>query len=343
MAVSAAVVDQWEAALGLETGNFIADLVPTNPPSGDLVTQGDDHIRLLKQVLKNTFPGATRAFAFPVVATRVGGFTVLSTDAATTFIVDTSGGAATILLPALVSTDAGWECFFLRGGAGLNPMLIGPPTGNIQSGILSLTRTRRCIPGVRTRVFWTGSNWIADRALGQPVGTVLDFSGATLPSGYEWPNGQSLNTTSYPDYATGVSGSGLTHDLRGTNTVGRDDMGGTAAGRVTTAGSGVDGVTLGARGGAEAITLDISRIPNHAHGGVTGTDYPDHTHAYSRATSSGNQKPSSGGTAPFDTYDGPQTGGASTRHQHNITAEGGGLPHSNMPPSLIMNKILVVE
>lgn len=40
----------------LEIGTYIDDLVTTNPVSGDDVGQGDDHIRLLKTTIKNTFP-----------------------------------------------------------------------------------------------------------------------------------------------------------------------------------------------------------------------------------------------------------------------------------------------
>jgi hypothetical protein len=40
----------------LETGDFICDLIETNPPGTDPVSQGDDHLRLIKHVLKTTFP-----------------------------------------------------------------------------------------------------------------------------------------------------------------------------------------------------------------------------------------------------------------------------------------------
>ena len=48
--------------MGLETGDFIDDLVITNPlgPS-DPKAQGDDHIRLVKKVLKATFSGVDGA------------------------------------------------------------------------------------------------------------------------------------------------------------------------------------------------------------------------------------------------------------------------------------------
>lgn len=42
--------------MALETGSFISDLVATNPPSTDDKRQGDDHLRLIKGVLKTTFP-----------------------------------------------------------------------------------------------------------------------------------------------------------------------------------------------------------------------------------------------------------------------------------------------
>lgn len=45
--------------MGLETGNYVADLVITNPPGTDPKSQGDDHLRLIKTTLRNTFPGFT--------------------------------------------------------------------------------------------------------------------------------------------------------------------------------------------------------------------------------------------------------------------------------------------
>lgn len=47
--------------MSLETAVNIADLVKTNPGSGDPKSQGDDHIRGLKTVLQNAFAGFTGA------------------------------------------------------------------------------------------------------------------------------------------------------------------------------------------------------------------------------------------------------------------------------------------
>ena len=45
--------------MALETVSYIGSLNAANPTSTDTVSQSDDHIRLLKQVLLNTFPNLT--------------------------------------------------------------------------------------------------------------------------------------------------------------------------------------------------------------------------------------------------------------------------------------------
>jgi hypothetical protein len=47
--------------MALETGTFISDLVPTNPVGSDPLAFADDHLRLLKGTIKNTFPNITGA------------------------------------------------------------------------------------------------------------------------------------------------------------------------------------------------------------------------------------------------------------------------------------------
>ena len=47
--------------MALETATYIDDLVATNPTSGDNISQGDDHIRLIKSTLKSTFPNISGA------------------------------------------------------------------------------------------------------------------------------------------------------------------------------------------------------------------------------------------------------------------------------------------
>ena len=57
--------------MSLETGTTIQSLVSTNPVLTDPVGQGDDHVRLIKAVLKASFPGAAgQGFAIPLTATE---------------------------------------------------------------------------------------------------------------------------------------------------------------------------------------------------------------------------------------------------------------------------------
>ena len=47
--------------MALETGSFINSLVVTNPASTDGLAQADDHLRLIKSTIRNTFPSITGA------------------------------------------------------------------------------------------------------------------------------------------------------------------------------------------------------------------------------------------------------------------------------------------
>lgn len=53
--------------MGLEAANYISDLVDTNPTGSDPASSSDDHHRLIKKVLKQTFPNITG----PMTATQV--------------------------------------------------------------------------------------------------------------------------------------------------------------------------------------------------------------------------------------------------------------------------------
>ena len=47
--------------MALETGTFVDSLNPLNPTTADPKSQGDDHFRLIKSVIKNTFTAITGA------------------------------------------------------------------------------------------------------------------------------------------------------------------------------------------------------------------------------------------------------------------------------------------
>jgi microcystin-dependent protein len=105
-----------------------------------------------------------------------------------------------------------------------------------------------------------------------PIGGMMPYLGSTAPnSAFVLPYGQAISRTTYATLFSLVSttfgsGDGSTTfnviDMRGRLPIGQDNMGGSAAGRVTTAGSSIDGTTIGASGGAQNVTLAQSELPN---------------------------------------------------------------------------------
>lgn len=331
--------------MGLETATFISELVGTNPAASDQKSQGDDHLRLIKDVLQATFPNASRAFYFPSYDAKSANFAVGADEQNRIFYVDTDGGNVTATLPTLVAEDFGWQCSFVNVGG--NVMFIAPASGTVFSGGVEVAKARRAIPLALITAYWAGSTWLISRALDVPIGVVLDLHAANIPQGFEWPNGQTLASasTDYAEFYAINGNSGVTLDIRGRVVAGRDDMGGSAANRLTGASGGVAG-TYGAAGGSETHTLTEAQLASHSHGvnGNTGDQSNDHTHSQIASTSTGSYS-AGGSNGPLG--NGSQTGGASTGHTHAISltsdAAGSGSAHNNVQPTIVLNKILVVE
>lgn len=116
-----------------------------------------------------------------------------------------------------------------------------------------------------------------------PIGSMMAWPGLLAPDKWTLLDGDVLNIADYPGvynvlgtrYNTGSETAGQFRkpDMRGRTVIGRDNMGGTAAGRVTQAVSGIDGLTLGATGGHQAVQT-------HQHAGSTPTlSNGSHDHA----------------------------------------------------------------
>jgi len=82
--------------MALENAAFVDGLVIENPSGSDTIAQGDDHIRLIKKVLKATFPDADAAQSlFPssgFYATMSNGTLVNGSEVKQAFNVDTGTG-----------------------------------------------------------------------------------------------------------------------------------------------------------------------------------------------------------------------------------------------------------
>ena len=174
------------------------------------------------------------------------------------------------------------------------------------------------------------------------TGTVLDFAGTTAPAGWLLCFGQSVLRSDYPNLFAAIGttfGSvDATHftlpDLRGRVAAGKDDMGGAAASRLTTAAGGVDGLTLGNAGGNQTHTLTTAQMPAHNH---AVTD-PGHNHT-TNANAQGSQG-SSGTGGPVIFAQWQAASNTSNTTGISIQNNGSGNAHPNVQPTCIMNKII---
>jgi microcystin-dependent protein len=202
-----------------------------------------------------------------------------------------------------------------------------------------------------------------------PTGTCFDYIGAGAPAGFVQLSGRTMGDAlsggteranadtvtlylmlwnSLPDaQAPVISGRGSSAildyaahkaitlpDARGRTTVGRDDMGGTAANRITVAGCGVLGTLLGNSGGSETQTLTSAQMPQHSHG-VTD---PGHDHDYDSPSVHGYN--TVGGGTNMYAYTPSVLSTAPGVTGISIQNTGGGGAHPNVQPILVMNKIV---
>jgi len=179
-----------------------------------------------------------------------------------------------------------------------------------------------------------------------PVGVVNPFAGATAPSGWLLCYGQAVSRTQYPVLFTTLSttygvGDGSTTfnipDMRGRAVAGKDDMGGTAASRLTaTVLSAAN--TLGATGGTQTHTMTSAEMPSHTH-----TQNP-HTHIL-RGDS--NTYPGNALYAFLQPYYNLASPGSAASSIYSETATnqntGGGSAHLNTQPTIVLNYIIKAQ
>jgi len=65
--------------MGLEVFGFIKDLVSSNPDGRDPKSEGDDHLRGIKQTLQNQFPGFTEGAPITVSESAINGIPSMRT------------------------------------------------------------------------------------------------------------------------------------------------------------------------------------------------------------------------------------------------------------------------
>jgi len=155
-----------------------------------------------------------------------------------------------------------------------------------------------------------------------PAGVVAPYAGTSAPTGWLLAYGQAVSRETYSDLFTAISdtygaGDGSTTfnlpDLRGRVAAGKDNMGGSAANRLTTP---IDGTILGDNGGSQNHTLVADELPAH-------------THNYDQA--SGTVNAGAGGDVSAI---------ASLTPAQATSSTGGGSAHNNVQPTLVLNYII---
>jgi microcystin-dependent protein len=222
------------------------------------------------------------------------------------------------------------------------------PSVELQSGVLIQGTPYAALYNSSDQVFYLFGVGAAPAI---PLGSSIDYWGTSAPSShFVLAYGQAISRTTYASLFSLLSttygiGDGSTTfnipDLRGRVTAGKDDMGGSAASRLTSVGLGVAGTTLGNAGATESYTLVTANLPPYTPVGTNASGAANFQYSQiSTGATGGSQNTitnivNSGGGQALNTnftqptFTGSPQGGTSTAF-------------SRCQPTIISNKLLRV-
>ncbi|QOG17913.1 phage tail protein [Bradyrhizobium sp. SEMIA] len=162
-------------------------------------------------------------------------------------------------------------------GLGADPIII-----DTNGGTTPVPSATLLTGGVYSLVYYSSGNTWRLKDFYQlpftvPIGGMIDFTGTTSPSSnFVFPYGQAVSRSVYSTYfgmvgTTYGTGDGSTTfnlpDVRGRIVAGKDDMGGSAASRLTSTYFGQNPAAIGAVGGAETKTIVTANLPAYTPSG----------------------------------------------------------------------------
>lgn len=187
---------------------------------------------------------------------------------------------------------------------------------------------------IRARSFYATGNFYLDEYILVPAGTIVQSAAINTPDGWLTCNGALLNKIAYVDLFAAIGNlyGGLITDLSFNlpDLRGRVGIGAIGNGLI----SGLSERLMGTSGGAETHTLTTSEMPSHNH---TLTD-PGHRHSYVNNINDQGVTNLGGETAADQEDIGRTTEPAYTGI--TLDATGGGLPHNNMQPFLVIRYLI---
>lgn len=270
------------------------------------------------------------------------------------YVGGTSTGSANAQLvssvsPSNFSLTAGRQVTFIAGFTSNTVTTLNvASTGTItvfrrtQLGI-SAAVGGEIVVGHPVTVEYDGTEYVIISAGPYIVGEIRDFAGTVLPGGWGFADGSCALRATFPDLFTIIGTTydptGSTCDVahfalpdgRGRVFAGNDNPNGTPANRITSAGSGCTGSTIGGAGcGQQNRTIAQANIPNYA---LSVTD-PGHTHS----TATANVQSGVGASPLFNGAGPAGTGSATTGI--SVTSGGSGTALATLPPLQIVTKII---
>jgi microcystin-dependent protein len=188
-----------------------------------------------------------------------------------------------------------------------------------------------------------------------PAGIVSAFAGVTAPAGWLMCYGQAVSRTEYSALFTALSttygsGDGTTTfnipDLRGRAIAGVDNMGGSAASRLTSTVLSASN-TLGATGGTQTHTLTTAQLASHnhtqdSHNHTQNSHGHDFVGKYGGSTGISSSLSAPGYANDYGVGGGYVAGATATNQATTATnqAAGGGAAHPITQPTIVLNYII---